>query len=308
MQKNVDMDAIFRSRVIFFGPFVGELGWELFRWSGFIRWFKQKHPNKKIIVATRSGREDLYYGVADKIHTFDIPGDYKSRKPNMYRMDGLPEPEYQKLLNGFTAQHRNALVVEAPRGTNNRNVFRRNLQNFRIAPHPDNTALIRNLTKKKGSKKIISISPRKRTDLVPGGRMHTRNWAAGHWEELFELISESNEYLGIVLGRFPTFIRPPTSLKNLIVLEDHIEGDNVTAIGATVATIKSSVLTVGQHSAIPLLSNYIKVPTLMWGEDRQRHTVAENPFNTPCLFIDDKAFNIAAGVVFSYLNRIVKGK
>ena len=304
MRTNVDIPSLQNNKPVFFGPFIGELGWELFRWSGFIRWLKKKYPKKEMVVATRLGREDLYYNTVSKVHTFNIQGDYKQYKPNMYRLDGFPIPKLNQMIESYKQQYKNWTFVEPPINTNNRNVFRHNIQHFGFGVHPNNNKLVQDIIAEAGTRIPIALSPRKRNDLAAGGRMHNRNWAMGNWELLFDMIEQSGDYYGIVMGKFPTFIRPSGNMKNLIVLEDYVKGDSVTDIGATIATLKQVSLTIGQHSAIPLLSNYLRTPTLMWGEDRHRHTVLENPFKTTCLFIDDKKFNISPTVVFNYLKRI----
>lgn len=304
MRTNVNINQIQNSNKVFFGPFVGELGWELFRWSGFVRWIRNKHPDKNIVVATRKGREDLYYKTASKIETFEITGDYRRFKPNMYRLDGYPNQKLQSMIDEYKQKYSGWYFVEPPMKTNNRNVFRPTFQNFNIKTHPKNAKCISNILSNVDGKIIITLSPRKRTDLSSGGKMHDRNWKAGYWEELFDLIDSSNKYCALVLGKSPTFIRPLEILRNLVVVEDKVN-EGCTSIGLTVEALKQSVLTIGQHSAIPILSNYLKTPTLMWGEDRNRHAVLENPYRTPCLFVDDRSFSVAPTKIFSLLNRII---
>ncbi len=45
----------------FFGPFIGEFGWELVHWHGWLRYIKKKYlNNKKLIVSSFPGRYPLY--------------------------------------------------------------------------------------------------------------------------------------------------------------------------------------------------------------------------------------------------------
>ena len=66
---------------------------------------------------------------------------------------------------------------------------------------------------------------------------------------------------------------------------------NISLIGLTIQAILSSKLTIGQQSSIPVLSNYLRTPTIMWGDEKHRHQVLENPFNTPCTFFEEKSSN-----------------
>ena len=46
---------------VFYGAFIGELGWEISRWQGFCRFRSEtEFKGKKIIVASFPGRHTLY--------------------------------------------------------------------------------------------------------------------------------------------------------------------------------------------------------------------------------------------------------
>ena len=47
-------------KTAFFGPFIGELGWELLYWQGWVRKFCEDNPNVFTIACSRSGRECFY--------------------------------------------------------------------------------------------------------------------------------------------------------------------------------------------------------------------------------------------------------
>ncbi len=56
-------------RTLFAGPFIGELGWELFCWQGFIRKIASKF--ERVVIACRTGHDALYADFADDILHFD---------------------------------------------------------------------------------------------------------------------------------------------------------------------------------------------------------------------------------------------
>lgn len=80
------------------GPFIGEFGWELFCWQGFLR---KRRPNyDSMTVICRTGHRAIYEDFADEIIEIEIPSD----SINMWRNDSFdPEPvvSYYK-KNGFT--------------------------------------------------------------------------------------------------------------------------------------------------------------------------------------------------------------
>ena len=46
--------------IILAGPFIGEFGWELSYWHGWLRYIKKEYPVSKLIVSSYPGREQLY--------------------------------------------------------------------------------------------------------------------------------------------------------------------------------------------------------------------------------------------------------
>ena len=56
-------------KTLFAGPFVGEFGWELFCWQGFLRKMAERFDH--VIVACRTGHDLLYKDFADTIIHFD---------------------------------------------------------------------------------------------------------------------------------------------------------------------------------------------------------------------------------------------
>jgi len=55
-------------KTLFAGPFIGELGWELFCWQGFLRKIAPKYD--RVVVACRAGHDALYTDFADDILHF----------------------------------------------------------------------------------------------------------------------------------------------------------------------------------------------------------------------------------------------
>ena len=56
-------------KTFFAGPFIGELGWEVFCWQGFLRKIAEGYD--RVVVACRSGHDALYADFADDILHFD---------------------------------------------------------------------------------------------------------------------------------------------------------------------------------------------------------------------------------------------
>lgn len=272
---------------ILFGPFLGELGWETTRWAGFVRWYKSQNPQKKIIVATRADRVDLYTNCVDHIHSLNLGhNDYNKYRPNMYRLDFFPKEQKDKLIQNLSVKYPNAFIFEPP-NTNNRSVFDIETMDLNFQPRKDNEIIIQRILQKNKNKYPIVISSRHRIDMTDAKRV--RNWKLEYWNELYTRLSNSNEYIVFVTGKSPSYVIPDKTLKNIYCLESFLSNQfiNISLIGLTISAIKNSLLTIGQQSSIPVLSNYLKTATIMWGDERHRHKNLENPYDITCYFFEE---------------------
>jgi len=281
-----DTGILDKYKKILFGPSLMEVGWEIFRWVPYVRWYKKTHPDKKIIAVTRSDRLDLYYGAADSILTFKIDGDYSEYRPNMYRLDFFPKKSYDKLVNRYRKLYPKYHIFEPP-DTNNRLFFHPLNMDYSLTPHPENKRRIDDLICKYSDRIPIVVSPRHRIDMKIKG---DRNWKKEYWHELFNFIKNSGKYLTFIAGSTPSYVKPEPN-EYFIILEDLAKGATASNIGVTIEAIKTSRLTIGNQSAIPVLSNHLRTPTLFWGHEKARHQVVENPLRTPCEFILEKTTN-----------------
>ena len=103
----------------FFGPFIGEFGWELVHWHGWLRYIKKKYlKNRKLIVSSFPGRYPLYEFADEFVpipdwylkNEFSQRGyfldweDYDIEKQNQIKI------ETEKLLNYYVSLFKNKNV------------------------------------------------------------------------------------------------------------------------------------------------------------------------------------------------------
>ena len=69
------------------GPWVGEFGWELFGWQGFLREHVQKNKYDEVIIASRPGHEVLYSDFCTKF----LPCEVNSKKTSFFRCYDEPK-------------------------------------------------------------------------------------------------------------------------------------------------------------------------------------------------------------------------
>jgi len=271
-----------QEKVVF--AFFGELGWELIRFCGYVRWFKKTYPEKNVIVVTRKERSDLYYGAVDGIMTITINGDYNIYRPNMYRLDFFPDEKYQMIIDKIRKEFPHHKLIEPPKG-NKRNIFPFDKMDFNFTPHSANKKLADIFIEKNKDKIPVVLCPRKRMDLRSVDI--DRNWPDEYWYDLFNLFSKSEKYIVFIAGISPTIVHPPRN-PNFIVLEKYVETLNdLSDIGLTIEIMRRTKVTIGSQSSLPILSNLLGTPTILWGHENIRHRVKENPFKTKCTFLDD---------------------
>lgn len=88
-----------KPRKVLAGPFVGEFGWELFCWQGFLRKMRSHYDHMTVI--SRVGKDILYKDFADEF----IPVDISTANVNMYINHGSHPAQivdYYKGMNEYT--------------------------------------------------------------------------------------------------------------------------------------------------------------------------------------------------------------
>jgi len=96
--------------VYLFGPFVGELSWEFFRFAPFMIYKKKENPNIPTIVFTRNSSFDLYGNYADILVPLRIPNDVKLTR-DCFRLDSLQVKDYYRIGRQFASQYKRRFEV-----------------------------------------------------------------------------------------------------------------------------------------------------------------------------------------------------
>jgi len=245
-----------KQKVILFGPFVGELGWEILRFAPMLTYYKQNKynikQNIKYIVLTRQDRFDLYGKNADILLPLNIEGDYDKFLPDCFKLSKYPIIEYQKIIKLFYNQYKdkyNIINHIYPKIENrlfcNKRQFSQKKMIYEFDPRNDNKLLIEKYVQ--FDKKIIILSPRYRKNFK-------RNWK--YWPKLFNLIYKDkflmSEYQFVLCGKEREYIKDK---KNRFFDINDIElNKNSSLIGLLLSLMDKAILTIGSQSAIPNLS------------------------------------------------------
>ena len=95
-----------RPKAFLFGPFVGELCWEFFRFAPYAIHLKKNNPNSRLIVLTRPSRFDLYGQYADILVPLRLKNDSHSKGRKAFKLTDYKEENYYTVVKYFKDKFR----------------------------------------------------------------------------------------------------------------------------------------------------------------------------------------------------------
>lgn len=84
-----------------FGPFIGELSWEMLRFAPYAIYLKKENPEIKIIVLTRHERFDLYGQYSNIL----IPLNLEEDEQECFKMKNFSLNRYHKIIDNFRFEY-----------------------------------------------------------------------------------------------------------------------------------------------------------------------------------------------------------
>lgn len=245
------------SKVLLAGPWIGEFGWELFCWQGYVRKLSENYD--KTIVIGRPTNGFLYADFADEF----IPFDPESHKTDAWRCNGakphnhlIQSIQHNKWVNG---QFDIGFRYGKPKGLLAKGGI--DFQKYH---------------------KYKSDATDKGYDIIFHCRNKStgseRNWSKIQWEFLKDML---RDYSIACIGNDEAF---------------HIEGtDDLRNIDLSelVAIMNNSKIIVGPSSGPMHLASLSGLKHLVWSEEfnRARYETVWNPFNTDVIFFSDGGWN-----------------
>jgi hypothetical protein len=287
---------------ILIGPCLGELWWEFFRFAPYcFHWIVSNNKrNIKTIVFTRPDRFDIYGKQASTLVPLRIEGDGKEYIQNCFRLDNFSTDKYEYLINTFRNKYSERFNIVkhlypdiSKKNFLNKEQFPTNSRNFVYVPRSQNE---RSLNQYIDSVNPIVVIASRYRKFMP------RNWP--YWQDLYDMIADSElmeKYSFVICGKDPDYV--PDSKGRFYDLNYIEQNDNISLIGLTIELFKRAKLTIGSQSGIPNISLLMKVPVIMWGHQRQYHTVNYNITKTKVTFIDDQKYNCEPEIVFNTLKK-----
>lgn len=262
-------------KTILAGPWVGEFGWELFCWQGFLR--KLSQDGNRIIVSSRSNSKFLYQDFCDEFVPFDpigedtdaykchnLKGDFSEIRDN-YKFDEHLDPQKKLVFfsNGDTSLCRNFFLQKFIKYGN------------------------------KGGKGYDVIIHARSTEKCG---TYFRNWDSRKWENLVELLRKDNLSVASVGEENKA---------------NHITGtSNLIGIGLKdlADVFANSKVIMGPSSGPIHYGALCGLSQLVWSEskNKNKYLIYWNPFKVEVTFYSDKSWNPSIIDVCNLFNNHLK--
>ena len=296
-------------KAILFGPFVGELYWECGRFAPILPFYKlnrYKGKNYKYIAITREDRFDLYGQYADILVPLRIDGDYITKHPNCFRLNGLKEHQYRTLAEKIRKKYSKRYnIVEhiypdvSNRGYVNKNQFSQNRMLFRYKPRKDNYDLIQKYMPR--DKPYVILAPRYRDGFM-------RNW--NRWPEFYDKLASEKKLLKefnfIICGKKGEYI--PDEKHRFYDMNDIQLTEHASLVGLLLVLMENAFFVFGSQSALPNIALLYNIDVLEFGCQKRLHTITYNIKNSPIRFIENKKYDIGVDQIYGELKKLLKKK
>jgi len=261
------------NKVLLAGPWVGEFGWELFCWQGYVRRLS-KQFNKTIIIS-RTGHEYLYKDFANEYYSFDTP----ASKANMW-MGEVNQNELRTLINKID--------------------YTQHLMPFNIGfgINGITTIILDNAFYQQDYIKYKSDTLDKKVDILVHARNKVvgadRNWNKDNWQKLIDLLLV-NYTVGVIGTEEAFYLNGCEDFRNL-------------SIENLVSVINRTKIAVGQSSGPLHLVSLCGTPHFVWSDNvnRERYEKHWNPFGTKTYFYSLEGWNPKVETLYEKINEILK--
>jgi hypothetical protein len=257
-------------KILLAGPWVGEFGWELFCWQGYLRKLSKNYD--KTIVIGRPNQKLLYEDFCHEYIDFDPKG-YKTDSwmchDCVINQDLIGKIQHTDYLDG----------------------------NFDIGfRYGQNGAFdIKGLFNKQEFKKYESNTLDKSYDIIFHCRNKStgsdRNWDKKQWVELFELLG--GDFKIACIGNNEAFyIEGADDLRNI-------------SLSDLVSVMNKSKLIIGPSSGPMHLASLSGLKHLVWSSEhnKSRYLNIWNPFKTEVIFYSKEGWNPNPNNIYNIISK-----
>lgn len=268
-----------KDKLLIAGPWIGEFGWELFAWQGYVRALSEKFDQTICISSPHS--KFIYEDFCDEFLSF-TPMDKGGYKDSFFRTDFKMN---KKILLDILKQSKidikqknTTLFVPKRIGDPPRTHFSEpmNLAQYSLSPKYVKFA------DNKNKEKTVLVHARNR-------KLRSKdNWSVEKWEELVSLLKEIDLSV-ISIGLKKEAMHIPGT-------EDKRECDQEELL----KIISSSECIFGQSSGAMHLSTLCGCPQVVWSDmyNFDRYTKNWNPFDVDVLFLAEQEWQPEVKYIF----------
>ena len=258
-----------------FGPFVGELSWEIYRFAPHVIYFARRNQKVVIVVFTRPERFDLYGSYADIL----VPLEVKNLEQECFRIRRLSIKEYKwnaLRFRGKYSRRFNVALHRYPDITGDRYrlkwQFSRSKMSYRFRPRVENEVVISSLINKL-RKKIVVIDT---------------SWIKEEEEKkkILDRLTLLEKYVFFVYDKDLLYEHTGVFL---LSRDLPLNKPKVTLLGCMIPLLKQSFVTIGNlASPISHLSLLLKTPLLTLQEKFGSDGIhLLNPLKTQVIRVED---------------------
>ena len=235
-----------------FGPFIGSLGWEMYRFAPYAIYLKKKEPDVNLIVLTRPERFDLYGQYADVLVPLRIKGE-ENYQQKCFKIYEFPQRTYDSIKISFLDNYKDRYKIK--------DMFCPDIRNYKF----------RVKWQFPRSEMDYDFKPRLSNNKIVNNMKRTSTFVDLSW------LKEQNSK-EVVLKSLINSKIDFTDYENLEVELDK----NSSLLGYVIEIIKRARVTVGNlNSPISHLSVLLKTKLLSLDDDMTRDDVhLLNPLNT----------------------------
>lgn len=266
-------------KILLAGPWVGEFGWELFCWQGYIRSLS-KNFDKTIVVSTKHSKF-LYEDFCDQFIDFDATsGSYKD---SFYKVGFSVSPEqWNSILEKISYDNKKEkLTIFKPRRIGNppKTHFS---DSFVFGPYKIIPEYLK-LGKKDAQQNNNVVIHARNRDLRTQD-----NWPEENWNSLVNMLSSSG-YNVFSIG-----------LKNESLHIENSKDMRECQQDELLDLLASSICIFGPSSGAMHLASLCACPQVVWTTDYNfdRYTKNWNPFNTKVVFLSEYDWKPSPSYVF----------
>lgn len=247
-----------KTKVYLFGPFIGDLSWEILRFAPYAIYLKKENPNIKIIVLTRPERFDLYGKCSNILISLNL----KNNEQNCFKMKDFSIDKYQRIIRGFKSKYEKRFEII--------NHFYPDIFSYRYKLKWQFPRLEMNYNFQPRKKNLEIINKIETEKIIFDDTLYGDSTSP----VLISSIMEDHKFVYTNIGEIKSR------------LNEEIDELNITFIGCMIEILKKSEMVIGNLKSIYLqLALLLGIPVILINEELNEDFVSLiNPLKTKILY------------------------